>query len=537
MTVVNALFQRPTASGPVPAEGDVTFVPTRRRVAAGETLATVFPAPFVVGPNAQGTASFELAPTAASWAWKAVERFAGLPPVVRYLIVPDSVGAVEYSSLAEVDPATIHAASAPDPIWYAYTDQLKAEATLAKNSAASSKTAAEAAQAQSGGLNHGMKVGATGTHWLANGTYSNTATVGDATYRKSQKAFFAMTEVRLTFINQLRTSVGSPAGNTEGDNTNDITIKASVEVGNSSYAVRFNGKRAIVLEPGATITSDPLAVNIAKDATFYTKTYVSVPIGEGKGWPVGYLPEPAGAEGAIFGVDNTLANVTTGWAKWNCFGPIAVLGRPAQGAIVPPMVAIQGDSNAQGHQGSGNVPNHAGFIAQALGTAYPYVNLGQFGETVREVAQQGYRYRRGSFIGAAKYALCLYSTNDNAVARTVDQIKTDLIAYWTYLDNRGLKVYACTTPPRTTSTDGWATTTNQGPASGSWSSATNIAINDWIRTTPAPLTGYFDVADALETSRNSGIWKAPGYTNDGIHILGPAGINAAAGAINTAVLV
>ena len=29
--------------------------------------------------------------------------------------------------------------------------------------------------------------------------------------------------------------------------------------------------------------------------------------------------------------------------------------------------------------------------------------------------------------------------------------------------------------------------------------------------------GYFEIADTLETSRNSGIWRSPGFTIDGLH--------------------
>jgi len=32
-----------------------------------------------------------------------------------------------------------------------------------------------------------------------------------------------------------------------------------------------------------------------------------------------------------------------------------------------------------------------------------------------------------------------------------------------------------------------------------------------------PLAGFFEIGDLMETSRGSGIWKAPGYTADGVH--------------------
>jgi lysophospholipase L1-like esterase len=77
----------------------------------------------------------------------------------------------------------------------------------------------------------------------------------------------------------------------------------------------------------------------------------------------------------------------------------------------------------------------------------------------------------------------------------------------------GLPVFQNTITPSTTSTDSWATTGNQTPES---SNAVRVQVNDWIRTVPSPLSGYFEIADLAETARNSGIWKA-GYTSDGLH--------------------
>jgi hypothetical protein len=110
----------------------------------------------------------------------------------------------------------------------------------------------------------------------------------------------------------------------------------------------------------------------------------------------------------------------------------------------------------------------------------------------------------------------LLGTND--VGRTLVQMQTDLTTIWTALSNRGMKVHAGTIPPGTTSTDSWATTANQTKKA---TEATRVAFNDWIRTTPAPLAGYVETADACETARNSGFWKVNGAANyattDGTH--------------------
>ena len=100
-------------------------------------------------------------------------------------------------------------------------------------------------------------------------------------------------------------------------------------------------------------------------------------------------------------------------------------------------------------------------------------------------------------------------------------------------------MYQTTVTPQTTSTDAWVTTANQTVTAVH---ARRIGLNDWIRdgapfdtatglavavgatgstivragTRAHPLKGFFEIADIVETSRNSGIWKA-GWTTDGLH--------------------
>ena len=108
----------------------------------------------------------------------------------------------------------------------------------------------------------------------------------------------------------------------------------------------------------------------------------------------------------------------------------------------------------------------------------------------------------------------------------------NLQTIWGYFSDK--KIYAQTIAPNSTSTDGWATTVNQTPDAN----ATNIAgYNNILRGTPSPALGYFEVADVVESARNSGKWKAPNYTADGLHEL-PAGYLTIqnSGAVNPAVL-
>ena len=116
-------------------------------------------------------------------------------------------------------------------------------------------------------------------------------------------------------------------------------------------------------------------------------------------------------------------------------------------------------------------------------------------------------------------------------------MQADGIAFWGYLASTGKLVSQATFKPYTSSTDGWVTVENQTPGGVN---PTRLAWNAWLRdgapliagaaaatgtTDPAavrvgsaghPLDAVLEVADALESSRDSGVWT-PGYTSDGLH--------------------
>jgi hypothetical protein len=109
---------------------------------------------------------------------------------------------------------------------------------------------------------------------------------------------------------------------------------------------------------------------------------------------------------------------------------------------------------------------------------------------------------------------------------------------------RGVKYYTATIPPPTSSTDNWATVANQtlNP-----NNTIRVNYNNWMRdgfpiaystllaaavgSTGAniirignprhPISGYFEIADTVESGRDSGKWISNGtafyYTGDGLH--------------------
>ena len=109
MTLVHISLRRDDDDGLTPAEGSVWCEPTTRREdGTSVVLAQGFAAALVAGE-----VTVELAPTGLTWCWHIIERTGW--GTERYVSVPDSAGAVEYTALQDVDPATLVAWSPADP--------------------------------------------------------------------------------------------------------------------------------------------------------------------------------------------------------------------------------------------------------------------------------------------------------------------------------------------------------------------------------------------------------------------------------------
>jgi lysophospholipase L1-like esterase len=108
------------------------------------------------------------------------------------------------------------------------------------------------------------------------------------------------------------------------------------------------------------------------------------------------------------------------------------------------------------------------------------------------------------------------------VARTIAQVKADLITIWSLAKSAGLKVYQTDILPRTNTTDAWATTVNQTPYVNFEANGTSHrdTLNTWLPTQVGgggPLDGVIPVADIVEDATTRGVWKAGTFTADGTH--------------------
>lgn len=297
-------------------------------------------------------------------------------------------------------------------------------------------------------------------------------------------------------------------------NANDITIKASISIGSDLYQVKFDGQKTKLINPGGIVTSDEVGIEIPAGTNFFIRTYVSV-ASLGQVWMggqglIGLSTEGMQLSDITESATLTLISMGSTGGKCGYYTPMAIIGKSLK-----PSVLLVGDSIMAG-SGDGDFSNQAnGYTMRALDGKFNYGVIAKSSDKSFWFNVMSNRQVRIQMAKYYDYAVCNYGINDVGANRTLVQIQTDLIGVWNALIARGLKVFQNTITPFTSSTDSWATTAGQAPMDATKNSV-RIALNEWIRTCPAPLSGYFESADLAESSRNSGIWKA-GYTGDGLH--------------------
>lgn len=307
----------------------------------------------------------------------------------------------------------------------------------------------------------------------------------------------------------IRLVYGNTALGTNGPNA--ITVKAAVEyLAGAVVPAYFNGQRSVTIQPGGIAISDPIPFEVTDGTNFRTRQYVSV-ASLGEKWPIGPRVDTSIGDGTAATDMADSGTLSTGNNTF-AFGPTAVIGMPV---TVPPTVFILGDSILQGVGDATSEPTtDGGWATRALANEYGYINAALAGETAAQF-QPGNARRIGRLQLAqyATHALVDYGINDVKADSSTATIQALLSTIWNGLDRMGLKVIQSTLTPVTTGT---FTTTGGQTVQATGRETVRKEINAWIRTTPAPLVGYVEAADAAESARDSGIWK-PNYTADGTH--------------------
>ena len=120
MSKVHVSLHRDAAHGKAPITGPMRFAPSRRR-SDGQDI--ILPAGFDVD-LVDGEAIVELDATGPDWCWTAYEPT--IRGIIRSFLVPDVPDdeVLEYSSLTDVDPATLEPSVEPEAAWWAIVESL-----------------------------------------------------------------------------------------------------------------------------------------------------------------------------------------------------------------------------------------------------------------------------------------------------------------------------------------------------------------------------------------------------------------------------
>jgi lysophospholipase L1-like esterase len=319
-----------------------------------------------------------------------------------------------------------------------------------------------------------------------------------------------------------------------------ITFGCAIEIGtdqstSAKYPLTFAGRLTTTLDPGGHIWSDPISLDLVAGAVIFPRTYATV-ASLGYGFRATYVANLALGEGNDTSdtspIDKRLSGTITLKDSSYSWGPVASKGLSA--ATPLPIMGHTGDSIISGTGETGAAGFYrAGWAYRGLAGRLPLVHVTGPGSSALDTKL---RVRGRTHLTLCDNVITAFGTND--LGQSSDTTKANFIALWRSIRSMGPRVWHPTIPPNSTSSDGWASVVNQ---TTSIHNSKRIEENNWLRdgaplnpttfvaeaigtggstiragSEGHPLSGYLELADLLESARDSGFWKA-GYTADGIH--------------------
>jgi hypothetical protein len=280
------------------------------------------------------------------------------------------------------------------------------------------------------------------------------------------------------------------------------TCNASIEYPANSGTftqVLFSGVATGTIGIGAGLLSDQISMAIPVGQAFNVRIF----------WQGNYEFWFGASTGAFISTDTSrgefyrsaasgLTDHTMGGAVTDTGGGYKAL-RPTRiiGMTRKPTILTIGDSRCAGIADTFNDVGNYGEPARIFGSRAGLINVGVQGDSASKfVASHAKRVALGA---NATHVWINYGYNDLAGARTTAQVLADNQTIAGYFP--GKTILVGTISPVSTA------------------EANRIAYNDLIRAGAAGFNQYFDVADVMETARNSGVWKT-GYSSDNVHAIG-----------------
>jgi hypothetical protein len=287
----------------------------------------------------------------------------------------------------------------------------------------------------------------------------------------------------------------------------DATITASIEYPVGTFTqVTFSASASGTIPNGSTLTSDPVNLAIAKGDAFYSRSYFTSTAGIIYHGQVNTLSL---GERVAFGVsgivDMTMGGTVPAGSDIG-YAPLAIIGQTRV-----PSFALLGDSKVAGVGDTVSTTTSAvGELARSFGNDFAYINLGFTGTTAAQIVAQGASGPRVLAGLYCSHVICELGVND--LPRGAAPILADLQTIRGFFPGRPF--VQSTITPKTT---GAWTLADGSDQTVTAQESSRVSLNASIRAIPSGFAGFLEIADQVESARDSGKWKAPGYTADGLH--------------------
>lgn len=295
---------------------------------------------------------------------------------------------------------------------------------------------------------------------------------------------------------------------------NVLTVTASVEYpAGTRTQVTFSGSATGTVASGLTLWSDMMTIpgGIPAGAQPIVRFLQSNP---------GGVPYSAGANpkmfitGSVEGIESTTTDKTmvgnvVDVSGANGMFPCAIIGLTSKRSIV-----CIGDSRPQGFWDPTDASGNVGEVNRPLGPTYGINNIAASGETMAQfIAGNTQR------LLIAQYGTTIvsgYGINDITGAASLATLQSRVNTIRALFPTK--EFWALTLAPKTTGA--WTAADGSDQVLDA-NNSVRVGLNNWLRGIPTGITGCLELADFMESSRDSGKWKANGtvqkYTFDGLH--------------------
>lgn len=296
-----------------------------------------------------------------------------------------------------------------------------------------------------------------------------------------------------------------------GNGTSSI-FTASIEYPrNTLTQIKFSGSSSVTVASGSCTFSDVVnpSTAIPLGQPFWIRTYQTNAAG------VVYTTEGSATSNYDWGdfnggVDQTMNTSYTGSASRNLYKTTAIIGYTRY-----PSILMIGDSRMAGV--NDNITDATGLAGygRLVGQHYGFANLGIPSTTLALWATN--RTNRMLFAPYATHVLSELGINDIRSSVSLSTLKTGIK---NFVNNFTVPVYWTTEEPVTTSSDSFVTLSGQTKFA---QDSVRVSFNDALRNNAmaGSLWGYVEMADAVESARDSGLWAVNGAVNwpttDGVH--------------------